>query len=924
MLMKNIYRLLFFLFFLLTTGSAWSQLVINEFSASNKSTIYDQFGDAEDWVEIYNPTNTTVNLLGWHLSDDPDEPTKWDFPAVSLAPGKHLLVFLSDKNITSGTYLHTSFKLTQTRNEWVVLANASGSIVDQRQTLLHTGGNHSYGRATDGSSTWAVFSQPTPNATNNNVNAYPLGYAFKPTMSLPAGFYYQPSLSVAINSLQSDGTLRYTTDGSTPSITSPEYSGPITIVKTTVIRARFFPNSAQQLPSFIETNTYFLNETHTVPVISVASEDYEELFATHGEIQTTLEFFETDQSRVFVQEGDMRGHGNDSWGFPQKGMRYYARDQYGWDHTMPHKIFPTTDREEFDVIILKAGASDNYPSAANFWGANSCHIRDGFAHTVAEKNNMHLDFRRYRLGVLYLNGEYWGVYEYRERVDNDYAEYYYGQPAKNVDMLKFWGGLDVENGSPDDWYALYDYIMANDMADPVHWNYVKSQIEEESFIDYFILNTYFVNSDWLNWNTMWWRGTKEPNSVGWKYALWDIDNTWNLGQNYTGLETTTYENDPCDVEDNFPNNPDIAHTGMWAKFFDNPEFVQMYVNRYADLLNTAFTCENLLGHLDSMIAVLEPEMPRQCERWNGNMDEWHENLNLMRAQIEGKCTLINGQIVDCYEDEGITGPYNMTIQVLPAGSGKVLVNTVTPDVYPFNATYFGGIAINLTALPEPDKVFEHWEVAGTTFGPDQFAEAIQFSLIADAQIKAYFVDKVPCALPTNFVADSTFTSLSLSWSGPGTSLAAEIRWRPEGAAAWESDITVGTSFTLSGLSPCTAYEVQVRIFCAFGFSDYLGSVFNTDCSVGTQETMENGLALRAFPNPFTDDFQVEIALDESKEVGLRCFDATGRLMFAEQAVNLPAGVNLLSIERLNAAPAGVYWIAAETDEGVRMIRVAKQ
>ncbi len=921
--MKSLYRLSQFCLLLLPAAMQ-AQLVINEFSASNKTTTYDQFGNAEDWIELYNPTNTTVNLNGWYLSDDVAEPTKWAFPAVSLAPGKHLLVFASDKNITSGGYLHTSFKLTQTKNEWVVLANPSGTIVDQVQTVLHTSRDHSYGRATDGSSTWAVFSQPTPNATNNIVTPYPLGYAFKPVMSQPAGFYYQPSLDIALSSFQNDGTLRYTTDGSTPSATSPAYTSPITIIKTTVIRARFFPNSAQQLPSFVETNTYFLNESHTVPVISVASEDYDELFATHGEIMTSFEFFETDHSRVFTMEGDMRGHGNDSWAFPQKGMRFYSRDQYGWDYTMHHKMFPTTDRDKFDVIILKAGASDNYPCAANSWGAHSCHIRDAFAHTVTEKNNLHLDFRRYRVSVVYLNGEYWGVYEMRERVDNDYADYYYDQPEPNVDMLKFWGGLNVENGSPDAWYALFDYVMANDMADPVKWDYVKSQVDIESFIDYFILNTYFVNSDWLNWNTMWWRGTKEPDIVKWKYALWDMDNTWNLGQNYTGLETTTYENDPCDVEDNFPNDPNIAHTGMWAKFFDNPEFVQMYINRYADLLNTTFTCDNLLSHLDSLVAGLEPEMPRQCERWGGDMDEWHENLNLMRAQIEGKCTLINNQIVDCYEDEGITGPYALDITVLPAGSGKVHVNTVTPDVYPFNATYFGGIVINLQALAAPDKVFDHWEVAGTSFGPDQFAEAIQFSLTGNAQVKAYFVDKVPCALPGNFTADSTFTSINLHWEGPNTSLAADLRWRAVGSTAWQSGITVGSSYIIGGLQPCTAYEIEVRVFCALGYSEYVGGIYHTDCSVDAEDLSADALALRAYPNPFTDMVQIEVALAGAREVTLKGYDATGKQVFEQGPVWMHSGVNLYPLEQLAAAPSGLYWIAAETGSGAQMLRVVKQ
>ncbi|MEM9820768.1 MAG: CotH kinase family protein [Bacteroidota bacterium] len=730
--------LLSFALFLLFAWNTSAQVLINEYSAANQDDHFDNFNDNSDWIELYNAGSSSVSLDGYFLSDNINELDKWPFPnGVSIAPGAHLLLYASNRNSTTNTSnLHTNFKITQSKQEYIVLVDPSNTIVDVIQMTIPNQRNHSRGRMTDGSSDWGVFLNPSPGTSNSNAKKE---YASRPVFDVDPGFY-QGSVTVGMFS-PNDTEIRYTTDGTDPSGNAMIYTAPITLSSTTTIKARTFSDDPDVPDSFMETNTYFINEQHTLPVFSISSDDIENLLGGSGGTQpiTHLEYFAEDQSMAFEMTGHFRGHGNDSWGLPQRGIRFYVKDYYGYANKIDYPLFPTSSRTDFDVVILKASASDNYPGSATQWGRPSCHLRDAYVQSFSDINNLNLDPRRYRRCIMYVNGEYWGIYELRERIDSDYTKFYYDQGEKWVDMLEYWGGLEARYGGPADWNALHDFMLNNDLSIPANFDYVRSELDLSSLIDYVILNTFVVNTDWLNWNTKWWRGRKGEGTK-WRYCLWDMDNIFNLGQNFTGLSTTTWQSDPCDVDNNYGNidNPEIGHIEMLVALFENEEFVHMYFNRYADLASTVFSCENMLSYLDEMVAEIQPEMQRQIDRWGGTYSDWEENLQEMREEIENKCIVITDQLVDCYSDEGIMGPYDLEVRVEPPLSGKVQINSALGENYPWQATYFGGIDIGLTALPETGWQFAYWEVANNVFGPNQFAAAINMSMAMNDTITAHF------------------------------------------------------------------------------------------------------------------------------------------------------------------------------------------
>jgi gliding motility-associated-like protein len=732
--MKKYYQLFCFLAcFLFFEEKTKAQVIINEFSCSNVSTLLDNYNEYEDWIEIHNPTGSPFNLTGFYLSDDATQPMKWQVPnGISINAGGYAIFFASGRNIVVGSSYHTSFKLVQSsQTEEIILADPTGVILDSI-TIRPTQANHSIGKSPNASTTWGIYDTPTPGAANGASSFS--SYAGNVQFNLPAGFY-GGSQNLNLSTTFPNAIIRYTVDGSEPSATSTQFSAPISIAATTLVRARVYSTTAGVLPGFIESNTYFINVNHTMPVVSVGSGQYTALFnSSIFEIRTCLEYFDVNQQLKFESYGTADPHGNDSWAYPQKGIDFVVRDNLGYDDQINYQIFQRKPRQKFQRIMFKAGASDNYP----FTGApgGGCHIRDHFIQSLSANAGLDCDYRTGENVILFINGQYWGLYEIREKVnDPDFTDFYHNQEEEDLDFLSFWGGLNIRYGSNLDWNNLYAFIMANNLADPVIYNQVITRIDVQSAIDYMIINTFSVNSDWINWNTMWWRGTGTP-AAPWRYALWDMDNTFNLGQNFSGWPTTNYTADPCDLNAQFQNaGPNMGHLDVFSKLMDNPDFKDAFVNRWSEMLNTYLDCSYVINHLDSMVNVLTPEMPGQIARWGGSMATWQAHLTFLRSQINGRCSVINQGIIDCYQ---VTGPFELTFNVDPPLSGNIQFNNQFIPTYPFSGDYFGNVNGTLQATPVTGYNFWYWEVFNHTLTPDTVSVLTQFMIQNADSIVAHF------------------------------------------------------------------------------------------------------------------------------------------------------------------------------------------
>lgn len=714
-------------------------LLINEYSASNRN-FNDGFGRNEDWIELFNSSpDTYFNLAGYHLSNNVNNPTKWQIQNGVIPPNSRVLIFCSSRGISSGTVLHANFDLTQTDNDEVVLADPSGAIIESHEMFV-TQTNHSYGRTSDGATTWSVFSTPTPGTQNTAGSS---NYATKPYMSVAPGKYTGP-VSVTLSTTGINEEIRYTTNGSTPTATSTLYTGPINITLSTVLRARCFSTVAGILPGFIETNTYFINDNSSLPVVSISGDANLLQLLNGTQIEPTgyLEYFESNGTFVDENMGDFDKHGNDSWAYDQRGIDFISRDDHGYKRRLDHQFFNTTDRTKYRRLILKAAGSDNYPHQSG-----GAHIRDVFAQKLSEVSNLELDERRSTFISLFVNGQYWGVYDLREKVDdNQYTDYYYGQDYiyrdsdDYIQYIKTWGDTNPEFGNQPAitaWDNLMAYVQNNDMSIEANYNYVESQLNIDSLVDYFVINSYLVNKDWLNWNTSWWRGTNSSGgALKWRYALWDVDGILGHYINYTGIPDITASAPPCQVEN---LEVGVGHAQTIEKLVtESPIVRQKYITRYADLLNTHLSCERATQVFDSIVAVITPEMPRQIQRWGGNMTTWQANVLAARNFLLTRCSqTISTGLTDCYE---VTGPFATTFLVEPVNTGKIKMNSEWLTEYPSTAQVFGNIQTLLKAEAFTGYQFSHWIVDGAVIQPSDTSLDIELLISQATTVTAHFTE----------------------------------------------------------------------------------------------------------------------------------------------------------------------------------------
>ena len=738
--MKKLFFCILFIFLHLLQAN--SQIVINEYSAANYDTHTDNYGEYEDWVELYNPTSAAVDISGWYLTDKPANPTKWMVPSSFAIPANEVaIIYCSGRDELLGGFAHSNFKITQTKgNEILMLSDPAISFQDSIRVLPNQN-SHTRGRESNGAPIWSVFVNGTPNSINMGAMQE---YATAPIFSQNGGYYNGP-INITLSSPDPNITIYYTTNGDEPNNTSSVYTGPINITTTTVVKAISYSSNSNIPSSFIDYHTFFINDTHTIPILSISGDVGQSGlvdlldggWGSSGlEPKGTIEWFNKNGVLLDKGTGDFNKHGNDSWAYDQRGFDYIMRDQFGYNYALQDQVFATKTRNKFQRVIVKAAANDNYPFS---YGGTGAHIRDAYVHHLSQIGDLRLDERSTSSCIVYLNGAYWGVYEMREKVDDhDFTDYYYDQDKNNLQYLKTWGNTWTEYGAPNaqpDWDNFVNFVTTNPMTNQANYNYAKSIYNTGSLIDYFLLNAYVVCQDWLNWNTAWWRGM-DPNGdkKKWRYTLWDMDNTFDHGTNYTGIPSSDPNAEPCDPS-TLGNTGGQGHVPIWNEMLTNQEFHDDYINRWQDLANGPLSCDFMIHILDSMIAVIDPEMPRQIATWGGTYSGWQSNVTDLRNFILARCDSMNNGFVDC--DSAITGIFDVTVEVIGIGEVEMSNNNIINNFNtPFNDQRFGGIVLPFEVK---SGQFDHWEVISSnvyTYNPN--IDTLALDLQSDVVVRAYF------------------------------------------------------------------------------------------------------------------------------------------------------------------------------------------
>lgn len=586
------------------SGKGWD-VTINEVMARNESFLSDIHGNYYDWIELKNNTEQEINLRGYTLGKGSDQATKYVFPDYVL-PAHGLVVFFADAEIAGdGTGNYVPFSISGS-GETLYLCDVDCEEPQIFETGF-LGKNISSGLNENGERVF--FEIPTPGETNSTL--YVTRYSAPVEFSVSGGEISSGQLLML--TAEEGAKIYFTFDGSEPTSSDALYVSPILLDSSKVVRAIAMVDG--QLPSIVTTQTYIVGVEHDLPIVALSTEPgnffggagiYSNPF-NKTERPVHVEFYETDGLALSFDAG-IEIAGNFSQAMPQKSFTIHLRDRYGVEE-INYPLFDGNEVTSFKHFMLHTSGQDQ----------NMTKIKDAFIHRIVS-DVLDVDVMDSRPCVVYINGEYWGLYTIREKVNEDYLASHYGVDPDRVDIL-VWNGT-VKAGSNEDYLALIDYVKTHDMQNPEYYEYVASQIDIDNYIDWLIIQSYFGNTDLGN--IEFWR---DQNGGKWRWVLFDMD--WAL---FHG--TYTWNNLSEQIF-----NPDGMGSGGWidttlhVNLLRNDEFREEFIRRYALYTNTYFNPTRLLPIYDAMIAEIESEMPRQFERWPHIWGPWELHVDWVRQSI---------------------------------------------------------------------------------------------------------------------------------------------------------------------------------------------------------------------------------------------------------------------------------------------------
>ena len=615
----------------------------------SSANLVKPFADASstDYVEIYNASNQSWDMSGWGLSDNINWPRKWTFPqGTSIFPGEYKVIMVDGTGASQGGRLKTSFKLSRTGGEMLTLSDASGRVLD-RIYLPEIPTDISYGR-TLGSNGFFYYDTPTPGTANGS--GFP-GFASRPVFDHPSGIYYG-ELKVAL-SADPGVTIRYTTDGSIPTLENSEiYTEPIGIIGTKVIRARCFQEGRQ--PSETATASYFMELYHTLDVISLVCDPQElwdpatgllsrendhssrnrknpndaevrkyndkgerilpfqtPVYRTYGkdDRQGYFEYFDHETGKVILSQGiKMDLLGAYSLDMPQKSFKLRAQAALG-DKYFNYPLFEERDYTFYKSLTLRNSGND----------AVWTRVADGVQTRLVDKYlNVNMLTLAWKPVIVYLNGEYWGHYNLRERKDRFSIGQFEGldlekdkEILENMTILK--GNNSVVQGSNKEYLAMIKELKTmSPNTNPADLQYLKDHVDVDSYIDWFAVKMFFGDSD--PGNIMFYKLPTE--GAKWKCVLFDTD---------YGLFDSSFNSPRSYLKDKGMGQQNINNT-IFKKIIESDELREKFFIRLGQIFKT-LTTEVMQAELDEMTAMIQPELNKHYQKWAGDPDTKIMNID---------------------------------------------------------------------------------------------------------------------------------------------------------------------------------------------------------------------------------------------------------------------------------------------------------
>ncbi len=616
---------------------------------------------------------------------------------------------------------HTNFGLRRGGESVFLFSPAQQMLSRLRVEQEYPG--HSNGRWPDGSNNSYLFDVPTPGASNSGSDPY-TAYAGTPVIGTPSTISTAPLTITISNPNTGTSSIRYTLDGGEPTTTSALFVAPIAINTNTVLRARAF--APGRLPSKVATASYLINPDHHTAVLSISTNDAdlngpEGIFTRwwrDDEIPAHVDYFNTDGTLGFSQRTGMQMDGG-----------------FGGSRSQPQHSF----RLELDNGALGSGSVDLplIPDRPERTRYSRLYLRNGsnqhlfLPHKDAAQVRMmagatNAYYSAWTPVTVYINGQYFGLYELREKIDAEYFNTLEGAALDSLDLLTVssWEGpmLRANEGSTNGFWRDIAAMRAMDPASSDYWDQLDQRFDLTWYTDYIIGQQWMGTTDWPVNNIKLFRAATTGNR--WRFCT-------------TDLETALAPNGQTDHTFNAliyssGQDPEVPYTAIWQRSLANPRFHDHYINRFADVMNSAYLDDRLQGIAEEMYDLTRHDMADQLYRWRGTdttalLLAYEGFDQSFRDELALRTPVVRDDIQQFFN---LPRQVDVTLNVIPEGAGTIPISTLRPDSYPWEGVYFDGVPVGITAEAAPGYVFHHWEQNGLI--ADTLQAAFLDTLTADA------------------------------------------------------------------------------------------------------------------------------------------------------------------------------------------------
>ena len=656
---------------------AKAQLVINELMQSNIDCIMDDLNDFPDsWVELYNSGSEAVNLKDYLLGVKTKASKAWQLPDKSIEPGGYALIYC-DK-VEQG--MHTNFRLESGKGCVVYLFKGK-EIVDSLPEALkkQPAPNIAYGRKTDGKDKWGYQLEPTPNAANTGNTCKASDILGEPVFS-QKGCVLSSSKTISLELSLPEGSpegteIRYTLNGAEPTSKSQLYTSPLSFSSTKVVRAKLFCEG--KLSPRSTTHSYiFHNREITLPVIS---------------INTNNNYFNDSKIGIFTDNKAADGQKNyeHDWRRPMN-IEFFMGN---WDASTLNQLIEarvcggaSRGNARKSMAINYEFFPDQKPGLTDFKSLmlrnagndfDALYMRDAIIQRTMARH-VDLDWQAWQPAIIYINGEYRGMLNIRERSndDNIYTNY---DGLEDIDMFENWEELKA--GGWDNYNAFKAFYNehGHTMAEYEQW------MDCEEFINLMATHLYYNNLDFPGNNIVMWRPTAEGGR--WRWVMKDTDfglGLYGTSSSYKILEWLYNPN--YDQAHNWGANSSDG-TRLFRRLMEDADFSREFIDHCAIYMGDFMNEEGTRAVWDPMYEIIKTEYPYHRNLINAWWPNYNDELSSARKWLHQRTGSFYNQLADYYK---LGTPTALVINKEAEEEVETIVNGISIRSQYFNGKFFAG------------------------------------------------------------------------------------------------------------------------------------------------------------------------------------------------------------------------------------------